>query len=260
MLESWGSAAIVATHENTNNNNTNKNTLISNQRIRDYEAVLQKQKTIEQIVAKMDNTLTQNGEEEQKQPEMPTLNHNLVSIPLKSSILLGPLTKYAYYGQFPFKVAIHLVVCVLAGLLAFQQNRMDQEQFLPQVLAFYFKFLLRDDVSSINTLEGKDNRVEFYKVPEMRDFITNSTQLYFDFNNEGTEDLINTIYTAKDEFVFKEPQVHFKYDDKYVKVWMNDQKQKHPGQVLPYYYQFKDRDDTGPFTNNTSTKELFQTM
>ena len=55
----------------------------------------------------------------------------------------------------------------------------------------------------------------------MREFITQSTQLYFDFNNEGTEDLINRIYTAKDEFAFREPQVHFKYDDKFVKVWMD---------------------------------------
>jgi hypothetical protein len=77
---------------------------------------------------------------------------------------------------------VHLIVCALAILLAFEQNRMDKQQFLPQVKAFYYKFMLRDDTTSLNDLGGQATQIVFYNVPDMRWFILNSTKLYFDWD------------------------------------------------------------------------------
>jgi hypothetical protein len=34
----------------------------------------------------------------------------------------------------------------------------------------------------------------------------------------------------------------------------------HDGQVLPYHYEFKDKNDVGPFTDNDATKLIFRNM
>ena len=58
-------------------------------------------------------------------------------IPLKSTVLLGPLHKYKWYGEFPRKFFLHILIVLVSVWLAFFSHMKNAELFEPQIVVFF---------------------------------------------------------------------------------------------------------------------------
>jgi hypothetical protein len=66
-------------------------------------------------------------------------------VPLKAKVLLSPIERYKWYGVFPGKFLIHLVIVILASVISIDNNIMNEDIFTPQNVVFFFTFLSDGD-------------------------------------------------------------------------------------------------------------------
>ena len=59
------------------------------------------------------------------------------------------MSQYEFYNVFPWSFAIHIFILVVGLLFAFEQNENCQQVFMPQIKAFYLKFLFDGDQANL---------------------------------------------------------------------------------------------------------------
>ena len=102
-------------------------------------------------------------------------DHTKSKVPLISSIILDPITRYRIYGTFPSKFLIHVALVFLCTTFTMMQNEIDNELLNPQIVAFNYYFLNDESMDDFNKLaEEYPKRKDFYSISDLNDFVSNS--------------------------------------------------------------------------------------
>ena len=52
-------------------------------------------------------------------------------LPLKSKVILGPVDRYFYYGTFPWKFTVHLLIVLVSSQIGFLKSEQSTILFVP---------------------------------------------------------------------------------------------------------------------------------
>lgn len=144
--------------------------------------------------------------------------HKVSHVPLISSIILGPILRYRFYGQFPTKMFIHVLILCLASIYAFKANEEHVNILAPQYKAWLYQFMDKD--TDFNSL-GDDiaRRKTYYKLSDFRDDVRSFVEGYYNLSDPAKLDPdygllygnITLYHPYNGNGMIQPPQVYFRY-------------------------------------------------
>lgn len=144
--------------------------------------------------------------------------HLMTTIPLKSTVLLGPLHKYKWYGSFPRKFLLHIFIVCVSVWLAFFSHRKNATLFEPQIVVFFQQFL-NPGIGDYQQLTGDYSRNRaFFDVDKLQEFINTSVKTYFDISEPNTNSIFASTNTSDLRFgqLEEDPLVYLDFKDKFL--------------------------------------------
>lgn len=158
---------------------------------------------------------------------------NLLS--LKDTIILNPIEKYKYYGRFPWKLIIHLLLLIGTSAQAMLILGNTTKYTRAQERIFYDNFL--DEVDK-STLEFS-RYAYFFTIGDLKDSISKSISNFYSFKENSFETV---------EYENDNPQIKLEFE--YLSIDQNTQ---------PQFLYFLNQTYSGPFSmSDDDLKTLMQ--
>lgn len=178
------------------------------------------------------------------------IKHIETTVPIKGKVILGPLSRYKWYGIPPWKFIIHLTLVVLASVIAFTFNQTDFQILDPQRVAYFSRFLTTE-LDNYQQLTAEYDKINvFYKIEDLIEKIKKSVETYYSFEDPETNAMISHINITSDLFPDKiHPNVTFRFKDE---VALRELKKR----KVFYFDLYKD--DLNIFKDKAATKEMLQ--
>ncbi len=133
-------------------------------------------------------------------------DNNLISI--KDTIYLNPIEKYKYYGKFPWKFIIHLLLLVGTSAQALLIICATTEYTRSQERIFYDNFLSEVDKNELDV----DRIVSFYTLDDIKKSVNDSIENFYSLQEKSIEEL---------EYIEDNPHVEMEIE--YLKSFLNEE-------------------------------------
>ena len=118
-------------------------------------------------------------------------------MPLKSKVILGPIEKYKWYGVFPGKFVVHLLIVILSSQLGLYYNAHNNDLYLPQTVMFFYTFLSDNDLADFQQLTGEYAKDQlFYDIEDMNTFVNSSVAKYYSLADPETNKAFGNLSTS----------------------------------------------------------------